>query len=185
MLCGEGRVPRLREVVLPNPYSVMFSGGGFPLSSCCFGLITELVTPFIINPLTLCLSSEPQQNNSDLGKGIGLCVCVVGVGGVLLLSLLNHCPFRILQPIVLTIRNNLQMFIYNKSLSMHTSDIPDQANVVNLLSTDPAVFHQSLIFPNYAMVSPILIVISMVVMYLSIGWAVFVICGICVLLLSL
>ena len=23
MLCGEGRVPRLREVVLPNPYSVM------------------------------------------------------------------------------------------------------------------------------------------------------------------
>ena len=77
MLCGEGRVPRLREVVLPNPYSVMFSGGGFPLSSCCFGLITELVTPFIINPLTLCLSSEPQQNNSDLGKGIGLCVLVV------------------------------------------------------------------------------------------------------------
>ena len=75
MLCGEGRVPRLREVVLPNPYSVMFSGGGFPLSSCCFGLITELVTPFIINPLTLYLSSEPQQNNSDLGKGIGLCVC--------------------------------------------------------------------------------------------------------------
>ena len=109
-----------------------------------------------------------------------MCVVVGGGGGVLLLSLLNHCPFRILQPIVLTIRNNLQMFIYNKSLSMHTSDIPDQANVVNLLSTDPAVFHQSLIFPNYAMVSPILIVISMVVMYLSIGWAVFVICGICV-----
>ena len=104
---------------------------------------------------------------------------------MLLLSLLNHCPFRILQSIVLTIQNNLQMFIYSKSLSMHTSDIPDQANVVNLLSTDPAVFHQSLIFPNYAMVSPILIVISMVVMYLSIGWAVFVICGMCVLLLSL
>ena len=176
---GKTETSRLAKTVIK---SIVWQWiGSFVLS--LIAQLTHLISPLVLSDLTEFFTQDPADTEVSRGWGIGMCVLIIC--GVLVQSLTNHYAMLITQRLALRVRNCLQMMVYEKALCMRNADIEDQGKALNLISTDSQLFLDSLPIMNTAFASPIIIILSLVVLYSSIGWVGFVTAGITLVVLPL
>ncbi|ELP88310.1 multidrug resistance-associated protein, putative [Entamoeba invadens IP1] len=156
--------PSLMWVIFKKEWKSMLFGYFTIAVYELFSLAFPLLTQFIIKWL----------NNKEANVTFGIVWILLSVIFQLITTLAGEFGKKWLYVVSLRVRNGLISLIYEKALKLNAAGIAEPGKLVNLMSTDAAIFVGNFEISVYGLASPVMFIVLFVMIGIYIGKWVFV-----------